>query len=501
MNRLVYITQYYDRRYAIGCRQMRRTMIKLCGEVMQMPVNSFDDYPMSWRPTLDKSGRCIYQRLASQLEADIQNGVLKPGTKLPPQRELADFLDVNVSTVTKAFQQCTRKGLLSATVGSGTFVAYDALTSERLLTEHPRGQIIDMGATVPEPSGNDVLMAQLREMVAASSAADLFCYHAQGTDEWQKDVAVRLFEFCGCTVDREQVLFSPGGQNALTAVLAALFRRGDKIAVDAHTYPGIKTAAAMLGVQLVPIPQGAEGMEPAALETACKQDRISGIYCIPACHNPTTVTMSQQRRLEIARIAEQYDCILIEDGTYQLIVGEDVAISNSIPNRSVYIASLSKAIAPGLRMAYLSVPQQSKSAVSDALYSLNVAVVPMMAELAARIIISGQFETILANHKKFTAARNDVVGRYFSKERCWGADTDIFRWLLLPENCTGAAFERLALEHGVQVYAAEKFAVGKTEPAHAVRLSICAPEDLEQLEQGMRILTRLLEQEELYAAQ
>ena len=68
-----------------------------------MPINSFDDYPMSWRPTLDKSGRCLYQRLAAQLEADIQNGVLKPGTRLPPQRELADFLDVNVSTVAKAF--------------------------------------------------------------------------------------------------------------------------------------------------------------------------------------------------------------------------------------------------------------------------------------------------------------------------------------------------------------------------------------------------------------
>lgn len=458
-----------------------------------MPINSFDDYPMSWRPTLDKSGRCLYQRLAAQLESDIQSGVLKPGTRLPPQRELADFLDVNVSTVTKAFKQCALKGLLSSTVGSGTFVAYDALTNERLLSEHPRGQIIDMGATVPEPSGNDVLMAQLRALVGEADAARLFSYIAQGADEWQKDVAVRLFQLCGHTANREQVLFSPGGQNALTAILAALFRRGEKIAVDAHTYPGIKTAAAMLGVQLIPVSQGAEGMEPEALEAVCKTDKISGIYCIPACHNPTTVTMPQQRRREIARIAEQYDCILIEDGTYQLIVGERTAISDSIPDRSIYITSLSKAIAPGLRMAYLSVPPQYKSAVLDALYSLNVAVVPMMAELSARIIVSGQFETILENHKIFTAERSAIVERYFPKEICLGADTDIFRWLLLPKKFTGAAFERLALAHGVQVYAAEKFAVGKTVPAHAVRLSICAPEDLEQLDQGMRILSSLIE--------
>lgn len=100
-----------------------------------MPINSFDDYPISWRPALDKSGRCLYQRLAAQLEADIQMGVLKLGTKLLPQRGLADFLDVNVSTVTKALKQCAMKGLLSSTVGSGTFVAYDALTGARLLAE------------------------------------------------------------------------------------------------------------------------------------------------------------------------------------------------------------------------------------------------------------------------------------------------------------------------------------------------------------------------------
>ena len=91
-----------------------------------MPVNSFDDYPMSWRPVLQRTGPLSLE-LAAQLEADIKSGALLPGTRLPPQRELADFLDVNLSTVSRAFRLCTQKGLLSATVGSGTFVAYDAL--------------------------------------------------------------------------------------------------------------------------------------------------------------------------------------------------------------------------------------------------------------------------------------------------------------------------------------------------------------------------------------
>ncbi|MDR1733014.1 MAG: PLP-dependent aminotransferase family protein [Synergistaceae bacterium] len=457
-----------------------------------MPVNSFEDYPLTWKPKLDRSNRSLYQSLARQLEQDITDGVIKPGTKLPPQRELADFLDLNVSTVSKAFKLCELKGLLSATVGNGTFVSYGALTNRRLVSENIDGNI-DMGATVPESSGNAVLMQMLKEITNNAQAVDLFSYQTDRTMGWQKDAAVRLLSCCGHNIDREQVLFASGGQNALSAVLAAVFKRGDKIAVDEHTYPGIKTAAAMLGIQLIPVPQGDEGMDVSALETICNRERMNGIYVIPACHNPTTITMPEAQRMEIAKVATQHDCILIEDGTYQLMETGMTAISDYIKNKGIYIATLSKVIAPGLRIAYLSVPPLYKSAVSDALYNLNVSVVPLMAELSARIIASGQFETIIENHKDNTALRSLVVDQWLSGEICRGKETDIFRWLLLPERHTGKGFEDIALSKGVQVYAAERFAIGKTPPAHAVRLSICAPKDLEQLEKGIKILAELIE--------
>ncbi len=457
-----------------------------------MPFNSFENYPMSWKPVLDKDSRCLYRTLAEQLESDIAAGVLRPGTRLPPQRELADFLDINLSTVSKAFRLCAQKGLLSATVGSGTNVAYDTLTNGRLLTEHGSRDVVDMGATVPEASGNETLMELLREMVCESRTAKLFGYHLPGENEWQKGAAVSLMRYCGHQTDSGRILFANGGQNALTGVLAALFKRGEKIAVDEHTYPGIKTATAMLGIQLEPVPQDGDGTDPRALELACKNKKITGIYIIPACHSPTTITMPQARRREIAQVAKKYGCILIEDGTYQPLTAGTTSASDYAADRSVYIVSLSKAIAPGLRMAFLSVPPQYAAAVADALYSLNIAVVPMMAELSARIVASGRFENILEIHREQTTHRNAIVDRWLPKVCCHGGDTDIFRWLLLPERYTGVAFEQLALSMGVQVYAAEKFAVGKTSPAHAVRLSICAPRDLEELERGLEILARLI---------
>lgn len=83
-----------------------------------MSINSFDNYPMSWKPDLSRTSGPKYLALVSLMEEDIKNGTLKAGTKLPPQRELADYLNVNLSTISRAFKLCGQKGLLSASVGT-----------------------------------------------------------------------------------------------------------------------------------------------------------------------------------------------------------------------------------------------------------------------------------------------------------------------------------------------------------------------------------------------
>lgn len=459
-----------------------------------MPVNSFENYPMSWKPSIDKTEKPIYQAIAGKLEQDILNGVLLPGTKLPPQRELADYLDVNLSTISKAFKVCVLNGLLSASVGSGTFVSYDALSNAYLLEDSKPKHLIEMGATLPDNASFEPLLLQLRSMLQEPGYEKWFGYGRAGESLWQKDAAIKLIRRGGFETTVDHILFANGGQNAIAATLASLCRPGDRIGADHHTYPGLKTVAAMLSLQVVPIKSENNEMSPAAFEYACKNENIKGIYLIPDYHNPTTARLSVEKRKAIAEISKKYNQFIIEDATYHLHNEKSLpAVASFAPEQVIHIASLSKSIAPGLRLAYVAVPIRFKELIARALYNLNISVSPLLAELTARIIVSNQFEALIEGHREQAIRRNQVVNQYLTDYTCLGIDTGIFRWLLLPGEITGAEFETLAAQQGVQVYAAERFVVGNSCPERAVRIAVCALETLEELEQGVIILKRLLD--------
>ncbi|KQL41901.1 GntR family transcriptional regulator [Bacillus sp. FJAT-25509] len=458
-----------------------------------MSINSFENYPMSWKPSIDKNKKPIYQAIAGQLENDILNGVLLPGTKLPPQRELADYLDLNLSTISKAFKMCELKGLLSASVGSGTFVSYDALSNSYLLEDTKPKHLIEMGATLPDKASYEPLLLQLRNMLQETDYEKWFGYGRAGESLWQKDAAIKLIRRGGFETTVDHILFANGGQNAIAATLASICKPGDRIGADEHTYPGLKTIAAMLSVQIIPIKSENYEMCPNAFEYACKNDNIKGIYLNPDYHNPTASCLSVENRKKISAIAKKYNQFIIEDATYNLLNEKPIpAVASFASEQTIYIASLSKSIAPGLRLAYVAVPSRFKESISKALYNLNISVSPLFSELAARTIVSNQFENIIKVHREQTIRRNQVVNKYLSDYTCLGSERGIFRWLLLPGKVTGDEFEKLAAQHGIQVYAAERFVVGKSAPERAVRVSVCAPETIEELEQGLMILKSLL---------
>lgn len=460
-----------------------------------MPVNSFDDYPMSWTPDFSRRTGPLYKTIAEKLESDVRSGLLTPGTKLPPQRELADFLDINVSTISRAFKLCEQKGIICSTVGNGTFVASDAAANPFLLHEDDSLEIIELGPVFPAKSVNGTIVRQLKKMLTEPDFGELFQYGRSGGTAWQKETAAKLMKKAGYDVQPQQLLLANGAQNAITAVLAGLFQSGDRIGTDEFTYPGIKTAANMLGIRLIPIQQRDGEMTADGILYACKNENIKGLYIIPDFHNPTTHTLSETGRKMIGQIARQENLIIIEDAIHSLLLERPYApVASYVPEQVIYISSLSKIVSPGLRMAFLAVPEAYKQKLMEALYNMNISVPPMMAELVCRMIISGDMDKIIEEHRLENRRRNSIVDMYLGPYCLKGEPEGIMRWLFLPDGITGEDFEALAYERGVRVYGAERFAVGNTKTMNAVRLAVVAPENHAQLAKAMEILNHILEE-------
>lgn len=458
-----------------------------------MSVNSFDDYPMSWRPDLTGAAGPKYLALVKMLEEDIKSGVLKAGTKLPPQRELADFLDVNLSTVSRAFKLCEQKGLLSASVGSGTFVSSDVAVDSILLCGNENTHMIEMGAIVPLVASNDKVKQYMEQLLKRPDALQLFSYGApEGTVRHRK-AGVAWLGRSGFDTDSSHIVLAAGGQNALTASLAACFRNGDKIGADPLTYPGVKTAAKLLGIQLIPIQCRNYEMTEEGIRYALQNENIKGIYVVPDYHNPTTHTMSLETRKMIAGLAKEKNLPVLEDSINNLLTDMPLPpIAAFAPEQVIYLSSLSKTVSAGLRTAFIHVPKQYHQDLAAALYSMNIAIPPLLATLSAGLIEDGIADEILMERKQMIAERNRIVNEILADLPIEGELTSPLRYLHLPERFTGKSFEACAREADVQVYGAERFSIGNKPVEKAVRLSIITPPTIEALEEGLTRLKKIL---------
>ncbi len=462
-----------------------------------MPINSFENYPMSWKPSLNRSEGPLYKALAKLLEEDIKGGKLMPGTKLPPQRELADFLDINLSTVSRAFKLCEQNGLICASVGNGTYVSSDAGTSHILSPNPEHSQMIEMGAILPHSQPNKTMVEYLQKMIMEPEADKMFQYGINGGGPWQKEAAVKWMKKANYIAEPDEILFSAGGQNGIAAVLSSLFKAGDRIGTDPITYPGIKTAAKMLGIVLVPIEWSGNEVSEEGLINACRNEKIKGLYIIPDFHNPTTHSMSVQTRIMIGEVARRYNIIVIEDGINSMLKENPMApVASYAKEQTIYILSLSKIISPGLRLAFIAAPERYRKEISMGLYNLNISQSPFLLELAARLIHTQNADKIAAERRVYTKEQNEIVNRHLGDYQVMGEEYCPFRWILLPKVFTGKSFEICAKNEGVQVYSGERFLVGNSQDKRAVRISVTAARNPYEFEKGIKILKRILESED-----
>jgi len=448
-----------------------------------------------WFPEIKKGKKSFSTAIAEALEEDIAKGILKPNEQLPPQRELADHLGVNLSTVTRAFRLCELKGLLYGVVGRGTFVTADAKVPLSLAQVDSK-EGIDMGQVLPlyplDGDTAEIVKTFLHDMdmerlLRYSDPQGIANHRAIGA-EW-----LRRFHL---SAQPEEIIITPGSQSAAANCLLTLFQYGDRIAVDAVTYPGFKSLAALYGIRLVPIEMTEDGMSAEGLLNACKNEGIKGVYLMPEVQNPTTRSISKKYREQLSEIIRKYNLILIEDDAYAY-TGDphSIPVTSYVPDQGIYIGGIAKLLGPGFRISFVKVPKTYMEPMKRGLLNTTWMASPITAEMVARLITSGRADDVIREKREEARMRNILALEILSGYRRASRTCGFFQWLFLPDSWQGQArdFELVAREAGVQVFCAEKFSVGSSPVPQAVRISLSGPDTIHTLKKGLEIIKSVLQ--------
>ncbi|GEO15893.1 PLP-dependent aminotransferase family protein [Microvirga aerophila] len=449
---------------------------------------------LSWMPRLETGHGPKYRAIAEALLADVQSGRLKPGHRLPPQRQLAKELRVDLTTVTRAFNEARRMGLIEANTGRGSYVRGQAPEQNNVA---PAGSpIIDLSMNMPPQPPAAKLRERIQEGIAGvlSSPHGLMHLHYQesvgaGPD---RTAAARWLAARLGAVPIDRVVVTGGAQTALYAIVRILADPGDAICVPDLTYPGLRAIAEQLNVRLVPVAMDGEGLDPAALEEACGHERPKAVYCVPTIHNPTTATMSAKRREAIAEVVRRHGIAIIEDDAYGALPRQAPApIAALAPDLTWHIATLSKCVTPTLRTAYVVTPGMAETLrLAAEIRAMSLMMPPLMAALASRWILDGTLDAITAAIREESAARQAIAGRVLQGLEFQAHPEGHHLWLTLPERWRRADLNLYARQSGLALVSSEAFAVGPAPDA--IRVSLGAAQSQAVLERGLNLLGAVL---------
>ena len=446
-----------------------------------------DERLPSWPPRLTVHGGPRFLQIADALQAAVAAGALQPGDRLPPQRQLAARLDVDLTTVTRAYDEARRRNLLEGRGARGTYVAAPKVE----LTS-----VLDLSMnTPPPPDGvdfDDMLRQGLAQVLMRSDNELLMTYHlGRGSDADRRAGAAWLQPMFG-RADARQVVVCPGAQAALAALILALTAPGDAILAEPASYPGLLAAATQFGRHVVAVEADRHGMLPDRLEQACRRHAPRLVYLNPTLQNPTAVTMPAGRRRDLAAVATRCDVRIIEDDPYWLLAdAPPPPIATFAADRVYYVSTLSKCLTPGLRVAFVKIRDAGeRERFLVALRAFALMAAPLTAALATQWILDGSAAGLLAGVRaearlRHRMARDILAGRYA------GTGDGLHVWLELPAYWQAAQLARAAEREGITVTSAEAFATGG-EAANAIRISLGSIKERERLRAGLQRLSHLL---------
>ena len=387
-----------------------------------------------------RAGKPVYLAIVEAIEDDIRAGKLNLTDRLPAQRELAKALDLNYATVSRAYTEAQRRGLIYSRVGQGTFVCKPRTPHGRVGSAGRVDMTMNLPPEPDDPQLDERMIRGLRALDA--DLRGLLRYQEFGGSDEARESGVRWLLRRGLTLSTECLLVCPGAQTALLAVVGLLAKTGDVVLCDDLTYPGVRAVAAQLGVRLLGLPMDAEGIEAEAFQRACSEHRPKALYTNPTFLNPTTHVISHGRRTALVAIARQHGIPIIEDDAYGVLPERTPpAFAALAPELTFHVSGFAKFLGAGLRIAYLVAPDARRaSRLSTSLRALSVMASPLTVAIATQWVDDGTAEAALLAVRAESVERQRIVSRVLASAHYLTQPEAFHLWLSLPAPWTRAAF-------------------------------------------------------------
>ena len=447
-----------------------------------------------WPPRKDDLARPAYRSLARRITQAIETGLLEPGCKLPTHRALAHDLGLSVQTVSRAYEELRRMGLISGEVGRGSYVR--AIRGEAQLPWQrvASGEdIVDLSLLVPVTGDihaehmADVLHALARDLPAGA----LYSFRPRATLEAHCGEARRWLALCGLDADPGRIVPTNGSTAAMTLALQTATVPGDLIVTEALGHHTLKSLTATLGLRLEGLPADDEGIRPGAFDRACRAGPVKAMFVMAPGLSPRCTAMGADRRRDLIEIAARHGVWIVENDAWGPLAKDRPApLAAMAPDRVFHVTGLTKCLLPGLRIGWLTVPEATVAAARTRHLVTSWMATPLMAEIASRWIADGTARKLLRWQRRQLATRNRLAAEGLAGLPMRAAQNGMHVWLDLPGAWAEDAFVAHARHGGVAVAAGANFAIGPGPRAGGVRICLGGASEAE-LARGLGILARL----------
>jgi DNA-binding transcriptional MocR family regulator len=453
----------------------------------------------NWTPNTDDLEGPVYLAIAEQIAQAIRRGELGAGVRLPTQRELALRLGLSTQTVSQAYAEAERRGLVIGQIGRGTFVRFGQDEPEASFIMDRRSErVVDLSINRPiyDQIHSDRVRSTLVDLGDRGDMSSmLVCRPIAGLDHHRQAGALWLRRR-GVEAPAEQIVICNGAAHALAVALATMVRPGQTVATEAIVDHGIIGLAGVLHFRLHGLPIDEEGIMPEALDTACSAGDIQVLCVTPCLSNPTVSLMGDERRRQIAAIARRRGIQIVENDVYGYLVADaPPPLWHYLPEQTHYVTSFTKITVSGLRVGYLASPARTIPRLRRSLRATSWMATPLLAEIATRWILDGTAEELLLWQRRQLAIRHEILGEVLGDHAYTSHPNALHAWLPLPPAWRGEAFVSEARLKNVAVTPAEPFLVDRDAVPNAIRISLGATRTTDELREGLTILADLLGQE------